>query len=286
MPHRPARHKNTSCVLAYVRPSHIPGKFADDLLGVVLHDAGNQRYLGGPGAGSIAMQSSPRIAEARSQIVDTFLTAPQFKEAEWLWWLDADAAFEPDTLSRLMDQAHATERPIVGALAFGGANPDNMFPTVYSLEPPPDGGKGWGMDRITDYPRDALVKVGATGCHCVIVHRQVFVAMQAANARRENPSVYPWYAEGMVNSRTGAPIGEDVFFCLSAQALGIPVHVDTSIKVGHCKEVVLTEELFDQMRRVWAEKEPTGLFRIDGRSGAMEKMGDLTDAEVQEFAIK
>lgn len=248
MPSRPGRHKNTSVTVAYVRPAQVSGKFTDSLAGLILFDSGNQQYLSTPG-GHIGMQSSPRIAEARSQVVDEFLRPGSPVGAEWLFWLDADATFDSDVLARLMDHADARTAPILGALAFGGSSPENMFPTVYTLEPPKDGQAGWDMNRKLDYPRDALVKVGATGCHCVLVHRQVFVAMANRLGVRPDGSKnpYPWYMEGGV-SRTGAPIGEDVGFCINAQCLGIPVHIHTGIRTGHVKETVLDEAMWDRQQ--------------------------------------
>lgn len=280
MPARPSRHRHTSVVHAYIRPADNPGRFTDSVSQTLLYDGYHHRYLVDPPGGVMSMQSSPRVAEARSQVIDEFLNPDSpYAGAEWLWWTDADATFEKDTLARMMEHAHAQDVPILGALAFGGASPDTMFPTVYRLLPP-ENGEGWGMDRVDDYPRDTLVKVGATGCHCVLVHRQVFVAMSAKFGRlpdgRHNP--YPWYAEGTVN-RAGSPIGEDVNFCIKAQALGIPVHVHTGIKTGHVKDIVLDEQLWDDWREMKALRaaraQPATLHKIDGRTGEMSLVGAI-----------
>lgn len=250
MPSRPGRHRNTSVTVAYVHPSMVSARFCENLSAMVLFDAAHQNYLASPG-GLISMLSSPRIAEARSQVVDTFLTE-EGVDAEWLLWLDADASFHPTLLAELMDVADAAH-PVVGALAFGGSGPENMFPTIYGLTPTEGG--GWDMDKVLDYPRDALVKVGATGCHTVLIHRGVFLAMAKAYAFRDGkPNPYPWYMEGGVTSK-GAPIGEDTSFCINAQALGIPIHVHTGIRVGHVKEVVLDEALWDQQPRAQEARE-------------------------------
>lgn len=260
MPARPSRHRQSAVVVAYVRPSAVAGKFADRLLAAALYDSGHQKYLAPPG-GSIALQSSPRIAEARSQVVDEFIRPDGvYAAADWLWWLDADADFDHNTLELLMNVAHAEERPIIGALAFGGSNPENMFPTIYRMTPPAPGVPGWEMDRVDDYPRDALVKVGATGCHCVLVHKQVFRAMAARLGTRPDgtPNPYPWYMEGGV-TKSGRPIGEDVSFCINAQALGIPVYVDTSIKTGHIKETCLDEAMW--LRKQHEVESPVVTYR-------------------------
>lgn len=244
MPSRPPRHRNASVAVAYVRPSYIPGQFCDDLSGLLLYDRANQGYV----SGTIAMRSSPRIAEARSQVVEQFMKPDSPVTGDWLLWLDADATFPADVLARLMDHAHEQDVPVLGALAFGGSSPDNMFPTVYGLTPTDDG--NWDMDKVVDYPRDALVKVGATGCHCVLVHRSVFWKMyQAYKAKPDGSSnPYPWYAEGVVDSR-GRPFGEDTVFAIRAQMIDIPIHVHTGVKTGHVKEIVLDEALWDSKVR-------------------------------------
>jgi hypothetical protein len=240
MPQRPKRHRNSAVVGAYIRPSHVSGPFCDSLVGLMLVDGGGNQWFRPPG-GWINLQSSPRVAEARSQVVDGFLKPDgPFRDADWLWWIDADMTFEGDVLDRLMDVADAEDRPIVGGLCFGGSDPSNLYPTIYDLGRDADG--GLVIDRRSDYPPDTLVGAGATGGACVLVHRTVFVKMAAAFANMPNgsPNPYPWYAEGHVDHR-GVPVGEDIVFCIRAQALGIPVTVDTSVKLGHHKSVILDE---------------------------------------------
>ena len=244
MPSRPGRHRHASVALAWIRSAQVDGPFMDSVLEVGDYDQLHQGYLNRQkGGGRIVLQSSPRIAEARSQVVDNFLK--EFPDADWLWWVDSDATFDGDVLARLMEVAHYPDRPIVGALAFAGARAANMYPTLYGAEQFEDGIEITRPE--TDYPRDALVKVAGTGCHCVVVHKQVFRALAKSFATMPNgaPNPYPWYAEGLVD-RKGAPIGEDMIFCWRARGLGIPTHVHTGIKTGHVKQAVLDEALWEE----------------------------------------
>ncbi len=131
----------------------------------------------------------------------------------------------------------------MGALAFAGARAENMYPTLYGLEEEEDGEVY--ITKAEDYPPDALVQVAGTGCHCVLVHRSVFVAMHSAFAKLPNgkPNPYPWYAEGHIDAR-GIPIGEDMIFCRRAHALGFSTFVHTGIKTGHIKQQILDEALW------------------------------------------
>ena len=63
----------------------------------------------------IGMQSSPRLVEARSQMVDSFLTLRN----EWLLMIDADMAWSPDDFELIAKHADPDDVPILGGLCFG-----------------------------------------------------------------------------------------------------------------------------------------------------------------------
>jgi hypothetical protein len=194
--------------------------------------------------------SSIHVPDARCTIVQNFLAHPL--EPEWLWMVDDDATFAPNILDRFMEVAHADERPIVGALAYGvhpkldddgheqfnqqlGADWE-LFPTIYV---PNDEGTGTGM--WMDYPRDQLFPAVSTGCHCFVVHRRVL-----ADPRwTEEPHPLPWFHVQYTRDRV---ISEDQFFFLKAGALGYPLHIDTRIKTGHIKSYVAEEDLYERQR--------------------------------------
>ena len=163
------------------------------------------------------------IDVARNLLVELFLKT----DAGHLWFVDQDAAFLPGTLDRLLSR----RLPIVGALemmrlpgccypmALKGEKTEGGYvvqaPAVYS----------WiaqHMDATTNEPQmldaaplDSLLEVGFTGCHCLLIRRDVLEAMES-----------PWF-QGY------NPGGEDQYFCEKAFALGIPTYVDMSVLVGH-----------------------------------------------------
>lgn len=245
MPKRPGRHRHAAVVAAWIGSQKGDLPFLDSHLEVRDYDREHEDYLNrATGGGRITSMTSPRIAEARSQTVDAFLSG-QFPKADWLWWTDTDATFDGDVLSQLMQVAHYPERPIVGALAFAGGRSSNMYPTLYGCRETEDGIEVTRPD--TDYPRDTLLKVAGTGCHCVVVHKQVFKAMAKAYQHLPNgrPNPYPWYCEGHVDVN-GVPIGEDMIFCRRAAALDIPTYVHTGIKTGHVKTAILDEDMWEE----------------------------------------
>jgi hypothetical protein len=236
----------TGVVVSYLFPLDVSGRFCDSLTRLIRHDAQGPGYVVNTFGGLIATQTGPRVAEARSQVCDQFLG--NYPGSDWLLMLDSDMTFDPDLVEQLVAHAHPERVPILGGLCFAGGRSHRMFPTIYREVESED---GVTVAPVMDYPRDRLLKVGATGGACLLIHRQVLVAMAHPYPKgfgtladgRKNP--YPWFVEGLTGAR-GEPLGEDVSFCRKARMLGIPTHVHTGIKLGHVKAFELDEAEFDR----------------------------------------
>lgn len=228
--------------VGYLHPGEVAGSFCQSLAHTVLRDRDYRRI-----GNVIEVQSSPRIAEGRSQVVDGFLHST---DDEWLWMVDADMCWEWEAFDLLCKHADPDTAPIVGGLCFGGgrswdgAKP-RIFPTIYRFVKdaagPPD------IEIVTDYPRDQLVPVGATGGAFMLVHRRVFEKLARLLDRTPDghPNPFPWFAE-VINR--GRPVGEDITFCMRAQAAGFQTWVHTGAKVRHRKHMYLDEAMFDEVR--------------------------------------
>jgi hypothetical protein len=208
---------------------------------VLVRDAATKRRIVGEAAHEA---SGVHVPTARSRIVQNFLDHPA--EPDWLWMVDTDATFGDDILERLLASADEKDRPIVGALAFGvrgmkdqagepivnavGASPLELFPTLYTWDDK-------GTVCIRDYPPNQVVQVNATGAHCMVIHRRVLTDP----AWLEDGHPLPYFRTGV---RLGREVSEDQFFCIKAQALGYPIHVDTGAKTGHVKTFIADEELY------------------------------------------
>lgn len=237
--------------LSWIFPRDVSGWFAMSVANMLTLDARYNQHIIGPRGDIIAISSSPRIAEARNQVIDNFAALEQ--QPEWLLMIDSDMTFEPDLLERMLAVADPVEVPILGGLCFAGGRHHDPYPTIYrQIEK--DG--YLSVDRVYDYPRDALVKVGATGAACMLIHRNALGAMKNNYNTKPDGSrnPYPWFAEGVVGPE-GEPWGEDIIFCLKAGALGIPVHVHTGIKLGHIKDYVVDEAYYDARRAARREDE-------------------------------
>lgn len=228
-----------SLSIGYAHPGTVPHEFTQSLLGLLMADharGDDTRLLGGAGA-QIAVQSGPRIAWARNEIVRTFL---ERTESDWLLMVDSDMVFRPDALDLLLEAAHPSRAPIVGGLCFGGGRSGIMFPTLYRLRRPDE--EGDPVVLIEDYPTDALCRVDATGAAFLLMHRGALRRME----QRFEDTTYPWFIEGSVYK--GVQFGEDWAFCMRAKVLGIPVYVHTGAKIGHVKSTILDETAWTAYR--------------------------------------
>lgn len=231
------------CV-GYIHPGQVDTHFHHSLMSMVLHDKANRGRL----TGYLAEETpSGMIAWGRNGIVKAFLAGP----ADWLFMIDTDMGFEPNTIERMLQSADREKRPIMGGLAFGhlpvkdskgtlGDMKYRRIPTIMRYVPATKTLDGSGKQTppsttpMEHYPRDAVIECDATGAACLLVHRRVFEAM-----RKKFPAPMHWFDNMTIDGRW---FGEDITFCLRAKALGFPVHVDTSVKTSHRKITYLVEE--------------------------------------------
>lgn len=205
-------------MVAWCHPGTVTGGFCDSLAGLLMHTRP---------AAVAGLQTGPRLAEARNQVVDAFAKSGD----EWLWFVDTDMVFPPDTLDRLLATAETSGARIVGGLCHTSEAKPVMFRLLNDdLE----------SERVTTWADGQVVEVDATGTGCLLIHRGVFAAMKERFAMlpsgAENP--YPWFVDGMT-SRKGDPFGEDTAFCIRARSLGERIVVDTGVRIGHIKQAII-----------------------------------------------
>lgn len=200
--------------------------------------------MNGREGGFIAMRyGSGGLVEARNRVASLMLD----RDVEWLFWIDTDMGFAPDTIDRLLEAADPTDRPVIGGLCYvsheyatddmGGYRTEPI-PTVYQWSQQPDGRIGFTARH--DYPRDELVKCDATGSACILIHRSVLERIGSN-----------WYSPKL-NANTGESYGEDMSFCIRMMEHEIPLYVHTGVKTTHLKPVWLSEAHFD----MWNQTPP------------------------------
>jgi len=184
--------------------------------------------LRAPGGFHFVRRGPLAVDVARNELVEAFLRLPD--SYTHLLMVDSDAMIHPETLQRLL----SWDQPLVGALAFTRYGP--CLPTVYRGQRPDHPGAfqvlldevhGW-VNRhrelmsskpvvLEPRPPDSLIEVDRTGCHCVLIRRDVLQAI---------PS--PWFvAELMRRNR------EDFYFFEQAQQAGFRVYVDLGCMTSH-----------------------------------------------------
>jgi hypothetical protein len=228
--------------VAYVHSDEVHYSWHHSFIQLLDHDLAHDARIWSGGHVSIRC-GTDGLAQARNTAVRDFLAD---STAEWLWWIDTDMGFAPDTVDRLIEAADPAERPIVGALCFANREIDNdgmggrralAAPVILHWRTI-DGETGF--DTRWDYPADTVVRCDGVGMACVLIHRTVLERIAA----QFGPN---WYTRTR-NPSTGEMISEDLSFCVRANALEIPIHVHTGVKTTHAKTFWLAEEDYWRQR--------------------------------------
>lgn len=227
--------------VAYLHSNEVAYSWHHSMVQLLGNDPTRSRVLRG---GIIAIRcNAGQVADARNKAVQHFLADGK---AAWLWFVDTDMGFAPDTVERLLDAADPVERPVVGGLCFAqkevridefGGYRTAPAPTIYDWAPH---GDLQGFDVRHDYPRDEFTRCAGTGSACILIHRSVLERIHTAYG----PA---WYER--IPARDGS-IGEDLSFCMRAGELGIPVHVHTGIRTTHLKPSWLGEDDYQRALEV------------------------------------
>lgn len=231
--------------LAYVHGAEVTHSWHQSLMAMLTWDVSHNQHL--IGGGWLATKyGTGGIVAARNDTAKQF--AHDMPHCDWMLWVDTDMGFEANSLDRLLAVADPETAPVVGGLCFMmrevgvdgvGGFLVQPLPTLFHWADM-DGVKGFQVDR--DYPRDQLVQVAATGSAFILIHKSVFHKIEA----EYGPS---WYSS-VFNHTSNQWIGEDLSFCMRANALEIPIHVHTGIQTTHYKSLWLDERIYDRLERI------------------------------------
>ena len=238
-----------SVVVGYCDGGQWSAVFGLSYRDLILHDVlGPGRIVREGGKELRKVAGTMGVASGRNDISRDFLDST---DGEWLWMVDTDMGFAPDTVDRLVASAHPQERPVMGGLCFAikrqqrgdfYAERYRIAPTVYEYL---DLGDEVGFRPILDYRRDTVVQVAGTGAACLLMHRSALEVVRAKYGDAWfDPITHPTGGKG--RPRT---FSEDLSFCIRLQAVDLPVHVDTAVKTCHDKGgIFLDEHAFDQQQ--------------------------------------
>ena len=171
----------------------------------------------------VAIEAGANLAKARNRLVVEFLD--NTPEAEWLWFVDSDMVFKPDTLHRLIARAVECDVKMLGALCVI-VTAEGAVPTMFIDDDE-------AITRVMlDYQDNVVGEVAATGTGCLLVHRDVLEDMRM----KRGGSIHSWFGYDQFTTDAGEwELGEDLSFCLRAREAGWKVYVDTTLHVGHHK---------------------------------------------------
>ena len=211
---------------------------------MMLYDqAGPQRMIRPDGQYIRKQAGTMGVAAGRNEIAKYFLTT----DAEWLFMIDSDMGFAPNTVDVLVQSAEAHDVKVLGGLCFAqkldtdlSQGPYNaaryrIQPTLYRYVEVDETGER-GFQAITKYQRDRFNLVAGTGAACVLVHRD---ALTAVGPEPFMPITDP---RGGGND-TPRTFSEDLSFCIRVSGAGLDIGVDTSVKTTHYKGGIYLDEV-------------------------------------------
>jgi hypothetical protein len=97
---------------------------------------------------------------------------------------------------------------------------------------------------VVDYPHDTLIQIDAAGTGCLLVHRSVLEAIQAAAEPAEGDA-WCWFRDLPFE---GNWLGEDLYFCRRVRALGFPIFGHTGAILPHRRKYWLDERQHEAAR--------------------------------------
>jgi hypothetical protein len=223
-------------VVAYIHDKQVTYSWHHSIIELLGHDVLHEaRVMRG---GWIAMTAeTDGLADARNRAVATFL---EERAADWLFWIDTDMGFAPDTIDRLLEVADPVSRPIVGGLCFTQRQEksDGMggwrclaTPTIFDWG---HDGDAMGFVVKFDYAPGMVQQCAGTGSACILIHRSVFETIQETYGPH-------WY-DRIPNPGMKRVVSEDLSFCMRANSLKVPVWVDASVQTTHQKTLWLAED--------------------------------------------
>jgi hypothetical protein len=205
-------------MLAYPHPGWVRGEFMNRVASILQDEKGR--------VGEVAdLMSGPGIAMSRNRLANRFLEG----DSEWLWFCDTDMVVSLETLPALLAAADPDQRPVVGAFCCVMVDSE-IRPSMY-LSSRDDEGM-FAFRHLVEWPDDTLLRVDATGCGCLLIHRSVFARLAALEQVIDGL----WFTEMVVDNHQ---LGEDLSFCIRLSWAEIPVFVHTGVQVGHMKAVQL-----------------------------------------------
>jgi len=221
--------------IGWIDPGLVDGAFATSLIELVR--ARPKRVDG------IVRVEGGLLSRQRNEVVKTFLDGT---DVEWLLFIDSDEQMSVEAFDKLVQAAHADDRPVVAGLYFGtqpGGAVGIPQPVPHLYRRADD---GVSVIPIADYPRDHVIDIDAAGTGCLMVHRRVLEEIRALADAMEGPD-WCWFRDLPIHGRW---LGEDLYFCRRVRALGFPIVAHTGAILAHRRRFWLDERPYEAAREM------------------------------------
>lgn len=207
---------NPKILIALPMLSTVDARFMSSLMGI-------QRI----GTVRMALEIDSLVYMARNKLALKAI----MEEFDYIFFIDSDEEFKPDTLVKLYETAQQGKDYVTGL----------YFKRTFPTEPVIQKRIEWERDKetgkinvvadtYTDYPRDSVFEIEGSGLGCTLIKTDIIkkvVQKFAISAFDPLPS-----------------FGEDFSFCWRLKQLGIKMWCDSRVKVGHIGTFVYDEDSY------------------------------------------
>ena len=169
---------------------------------------------------TLAMKAGSLINAARNDLATKAIQM----EADYVFWLDSDMVFQPDTLERMMKTVRENDIDILTGLYFRRVAP--YSPVLFDRLDIDGDECHWS--EFKEIP-NGLFEVGGCGFGCVLMKTDVFFDVQTKHGNMFAP---------IGNN------GEDVAFCWRARDCGFKIICDPSVICGHVGYSVFDDKFY------------------------------------------
>lgn len=169
---------------------------------------------------TLAMKAGSLIYTSRNDLAMRSLQM----NADYVFWMDSDMQFPPDTLVRMVDVLQKNDLDILTGLYFRRVPP--YSPVLFDKLEMNKNICSWS--EFKELP-DHLFEIGGCGFGCVLMSTEVFISVQAKHGNMFAP---------IGNN------GEDIAFCIRARDCGYKIWCDPSIICGHVGYSVVDDKFY------------------------------------------
>lgn len=153
----------------------------------------------------------------------------------YLMWIDSDMILPPDTLEKLYAEAEEKNLDAVSGLYFKRTSPtEPVILKKIDWRVNAEGTVEREAEPYLDYPKDALFEVEGAGTGCLLTRVDIYRKVMDRF--------------GITPFQPLPQLGEDYSFAWRLKQLGIKMHCDSRIKLGHAGAWIYDEAMYLSQR--------------------------------------